>query len=61
MQTALPPHAKRLAYASGDKSPYIEEGNQKVGGGVYGKSITDACLGWEASERLIYDLAELNY
>ena len=40
---------------------YIEEGNQKVGGGVYGKSITDACLGWEASERLIYDLAELNY
>ena len=26
-----------------------------------GKSITDACLGWEASERLIYDLAELNY
>lgn len=40
---------------------YIEEGNQKVGGGVYGQSITDACLGWEASERLIYDLAELNY
>lgn len=40
---------------------YIEEGNQKVGGGVYGKSITDACLGWEASERLICDLAELNY
>ena len=40
---------------------YIEEGNQKVGGGVYGKSITAACLGWEASERLIYDLAELNY
>lgn len=37
---------------------YIEEGCQKVGGGVYGKSITDPCLGWEASERLIYDLAE---
>ncbi|MEG1848140.1 MAG: 3-deoxy-7-phosphoheptulonate synthase [Lachnospiraceae bacterium] len=37
---------------------YIEEGNQKVGGGVYGKSITDACIGWEDSERLIYDIAE---
>lgn len=39
---------------------YIEEGCQKVGGGVYGKSITDPCLGWEDSERLIYDIAELN-
>jgi len=38
---------------------YIEDGNQPVGGGVYGKSITDACLGWEKSERLIYDLAEI--
>lgn len=38
---------------------YIEEGCQKVGGGVYGKSITDPCLGWEDSERLIYDIAEL--
>jgi len=38
---------------------YIVEGSQKVGGGVYGKSITDACLGWEASERLILDTAEL--
>lgn len=37
---------------------YIEEGNQKVGGGIYGKSITDPCLGWEATEKLIYDLAE---
>ena len=37
---------------------YIEEGNQKVGGGVYGKSITDPCLGWAASEQLIYDIAE---
>lgn len=37
---------------------YIEEGCQKVGGGIYGKSITDPCLGWEASEKLIYDLAE---
>ncbi len=37
---------------------YIEEGCQKVGGGIYGKSITDPCLGWEATEKLIYDLAE---
>ncbi len=38
---------------------YIEPGCQKIGEGVYGKSITDPCLGWEASERLIYDVAEL--
>lgn len=38
---------------------YIEDGNQPVGGGVYGKSITDPCLGWEKTERLILDLAEL--
>lgn len=38
---------------------YIEDGNQKVGGDVYGQSITDPCLGWEKTERLIYDIAEL--
>lgn len=38
---------------------YLEEGCQKIGGGIYGKSITDPCLGWEASEKLIYDIAEL--
>ncbi len=38
---------------------YIEDGAQKVGEGCYGKSITDPCLGWEKSERLIYDIAEL--
>jgi 3-deoxy-7-phosphoheptulonate synthase len=37
---------------------YIEEGCQKIGEGIYGKSITDPCLGWEASEQLIYDIAE---
>ena len=37
---------------------YIEEGSQKVGGGCYGKSITDPCLGWEDSEKLIYAIAE---
>lgn len=39
---------------------YIEPGNQKVGEHIYGKSITDPCLGWEASEQLIYDIAEMN-
>ena len=37
---------------------YIEDGAQKVGGGVYGKSITDPCLGWEKSEQLIYQIAD---
>lgn len=35
---------------------YIEEGNQPIGGGVYGKSITDPCLGWPASEDLIHEI-----
>lgn len=38
---------------------YIVEGSQKIGENVYGKSITDPCLGWEDSERLIRDIAEL--
>ncbi len=38
---------------------YIEPGNQKVGEGIYGKSITDACIGWEQTEQLIYDIADL--
>lgn len=38
---------------------YIEDGNQSIGEGVYGKSITDPCLGWEKSEKLIYEIAEL--
>lgn len=37
---------------------YIEPGNQKVGEHIYGKSITDPCLGWEDSERLLYEMAE---
>lgn len=36
---------------------YIEDGCQKVSGGVYGKSITDPCLGWEKTEKLIFGLA----
>ena len=38
---------------------YLEDGAQKVCDNVYGKSITDPCLGWEKTERLIYDLADL--
>ncbi len=38
---------------------YIEDGAQKPGESVYGKSITDPCLGWEKTERLIYELAEM--
>ena len=37
---------------------YIEDGCQSVDDGVYGKSITDPCLGWEKTEKLIYGLAE---
>ncbi len=38
---------------------YLEDGAQDVGGGRFGKSITDPCLGWEKTERLIYELAEM--
>ena len=37
---------------------YIEDGNQSVSGTEYGKSVTDSCLGWEKTERLIYDIAD---
>ena len=37
---------------------YIEPGNQTIHDHVYGKSITDPCLGWAESEKLIYDIAE---
>lgn len=37
---------------------YIEDGNQPIGGHIYGKSITDPCLGWEKTEKLIYKLAD---
>ena len=38
---------------------YIEDGCQEVGGSVYGKSITDPCLGIEKTEKLIYEIADL--
>lgn len=37
---------------------YIEPGNQSIHEHTYGKSITDACLGWDESEKLIYEIAE---
>ena len=38
---------------------YLVDGCQPVGGGVYGQSITDPCLGWEKSERMILELADM--
>ncbi|HEY5560872.1 MAG TPA: 3-deoxy-7-phosphoheptulonate synthase [Clostridiaceae bacterium] len=38
---------------------YLKDGNQKPSDNEYGKSITDGCLGWEGSEKLIYNLYEL--
>ena len=37
---------------------YLEPGCQKVSEHCYGKSITDPCLGWEDSERLLYEIAD---
>ena len=37
---------------------YLEEGCQKIGEHIYGKSITDPCLGWEDTENLLYYLAD---
>ncbi len=37
---------------------YLVEGTQKIGEDLYGKSITDPCLGWEDSERLLRDLSD---
>ena len=37
---------------------YLVEGVQPVNGTTFGQSITDGCLGWDDSERLIYEIAE---
>ena len=37
---------------------YLEDGAQEIGEHIFGKSITDPCLGWEKTERLIFDIAE---
>ena len=51
------PEIKRLVKGLMIES-YIEDGAQKIGEGIYGKSITDPCLGWEKSEELIYWIAD---
>ncbi len=40
---------------------YLEDGAQKVDGGVYGKSITDPCLGWKKTEKLVRELRDLRH
>ncbi|MGN0375118.1 MAG: 3-deoxy-7-phosphoheptulonate synthase [Butyrivibrio sp.] len=37
---------------------YIEPGSQKIGEHIYGKSITDPCLGWDSTEKLLFTIAE---
>ena len=38
---------------------YLEPGAQKIGQGIYGKSITDPCIGWAETEKLVKDIADL--
>lgn len=38
---------------------YLEDGCQKIGEGVFGKSITDPCIGWEKTEQMVFELADL--
>ena len=38
---------------------YLEDGAQKIGEGTYGKSITDPCIGWAKTEKLVLDIADL--
>ena len=38
---------------------YIEDGAQKIDEHIYGKSITDPCIGWEKTERMIYEIADM--
>ncbi len=37
---------------------YIEDGSQGINENIYGKSVTDPCLGWEKTKKLIYEIAE---
>ena len=37
---------------------YLEDGSQHIGEGIFGKSITDPCIGWEKTERLVLELAD---
>ena len=56
--TRVNPKIKKLVKGLMIES-YLVDGNQKVDGTCYGQSITDPCLGFEKTEKLIYDLAEL--
>jgi 3-deoxy-7-phosphoheptulonate synthase len=38
---------------------YLENGSQKIGEHIYGKSITDPCIGWKETEKLVLDIADL--
>ncbi len=53
----LSPDIRRLVKGVMVES-YLEPGCQKIGDHVFGKSITDPCLGWDDTERLIYEIAE---
>ena len=53
----LSPDIRRLVKGVMVES-YLEPGRQAIGEHIYGKSITDPCLGWEDSEQLIYQIAE---
>ncbi len=53
----LSPDIRRLVKGVMVES-YLEPGAQKIGEHIYGKSITDPCLGWDETERLLYDIAE---
>jgi len=55
---ALNPDIKKLVKGVMIVS-YIEEGCQKIGEGIYGKSFTDPCLGWEDTERLLLEIADM--
>lgn len=37
---------------------YLIDGQQLPGGGVFGKSVTDPCLGWDKTKAMIYNLAD---
>ena len=38
---------------------YLEDGSQMIGNGIFGKSITDPCLGWEKTEKLLLEIADI--
>ena len=54
----LSPDIRRLVKGVMVES-YLEPGRQAIGEHIYGKSITDPCLGWDDSEQLIYTIASM--